>query len=106
MKSAQDLAGSTQSEKRLAEQRQTTLHLQIGIFVARAERIAYEADWQGEREVATLRFGEEAGAPARFDGMELELGNLAFASQHEATIGTARLVDAMAVGDSTVAIAT
>ena len=81
MKSSQDLAGGTKSEKRIEDQTQTTLHLQIGICVDRAERIAYEADWQGEREVATLRFVEDAGGHARFDGMEPECGNLAFESQ-------------------------
>ena len=81
MKSAPDLAGGPQSETRLDEQTQTTLPRPLGRWVARAERIAYAADGQGERAGAPLRCVEEAGGHARCDGMELECGNVACAAQ-------------------------
>jgi hypothetical protein len=77
MQGPQHFAGGAALEKRLKDQHEATLDLQVGIFDHEALGLAYETDGQGEGEFAPLRFGEHPSGQARPDGMEFQLGELA-----------------------------
>ena len=75
----------------------------VGILHDHAARVAHETDRQGERKLAPLGFGDQAGRQAAADGMQFELGYGPLETEQQATIGAAGIVDPVAIGDQAAA---
>ena len=101
----QHLAGRTQPQKGGKNQIQAILNLLMRIFVDVVKGVTHQPDWEREGQFPTSSFVQESGSHACSDGVQLQLGELAFEAQEQASIGRARIVDPIVVSDETAPIA-
>jgi hypothetical protein len=102
----QHLARRAPLHKRLEDHSNPGLPLQIRGFVHPAQRIAFEACRERQRQVAAGRLVEEPRSHPGADGVELPFGQGALQPEEEPAIGRGRIIQAIDVGNQTAFIAT
>src|SRR3954470_19096608 len=100
---AHDLGDGAEFQEGLEHKPKPLLYLDVGILDDDPARVAHEADRQSEREVAALGLGKQSGSQPAADRVQFKLGYRPLQTEEQATVCTAGIVNAIAIGNEAAA---